>query len=625
MKNIKRIVFLYLAGLIIFTLYRAMFVLKEIEEIKKIPWAELKTLLPKAFLFGLRYDVVVLSYILILPFLFFTFLCFIKNKNILMITEKIVFYITILFFFIAFSVTFADIPYFKNFYTHINASIFNWKDSPTFVFLMIIQEKSFFITLLITLLSWLYAFFIIKKIYKKIPLQCKRNYKTFLFSFIFFILMLLGARGRIEKKSPIRIGTAYFSKYQIINEIGLNPVFFFGVSVRYKIKYKIPEFNISKEEAKKIVESELDKKTNSKNTVLIDNKKGNTNIIIIIVESLSYNFLGDLTPNLNNFIAHGILFNNFFSSGTHTYNGIFSTITGLPSIPKVHLLKGSFMKRYSSLPLILKENGYQTAFFVPHDSQFDNMEGFLRLNGIDIVVSQKNYPQEKVLSTLGVPDDYMFEYSIKVLDKLSEKGKFGAIYLTSANHQPFVLPRYFSSKRSSMRGKMVEYEDWSIGKFVNLIKDKEWFKRTVLVILGDHGAVLSPKYPLPISLFHIPLIFYGKPLKKNGIIIENLGNQFDVLETIAGLLNLRDTKKNFGVNLFEHGRKYAFFVFNEKLGVIGKEFYYIKSQNKEYLYKYKSKSIKNIINIKKEKAKEMEKYALSFLKLTLNIINNQYR
>ncbi len=366
----------------------------------------------------------------------------------------------------------------------------------------------------------------------------------------------------------------------------------------------------------------MNKKIESKTLNLINNEKENTNLIIIIVESLSYNFIGDLTPNLNNLIKNGIFFENFFSSGTHTYNGIFSTIIGLPSIPNVHLLKGLYMKKYYSLPHILKENGYHTAFFVPHDSQFDNMEGFLRLNGIEILVSQKNYPSKKVLSTLGVADDYMFEYSIKILDELSKKGKFAVIYLTSANHQPYVVPRYFFSKRNSMREKMVEYEDWAIGKFLRLIKEKKWFKRTVFIILGDHGAVLSPRYPLPISLFHIPLIIYGKPLRKRGVVFKNFGNQFDISETVVDLLNLRSKKKYLGKSLFKNGRKYAFFVFNDKLGVIGKNFYYVKTESSEYLFKYKSNKIRNIIGYKNEKAKKMKKYALSFLKLTLNIIKN---
>jgi hypothetical protein len=44
-------------------------------------------------------------------------------------------------------------------------------------------------------------------------------------SILVLSLMFLGIRGRIQKKSPIRIGTAYFSDNSFLNKLGLNPVF----------------------------------------------------------------------------------------------------------------------------------------------------------------------------------------------------------------------------------------------------------------------------------------------------------------------------------------------------------------------------------------------------------------
>ena len=41
----------------------------------------------------------------------------------------------------------------------------------------------------------------------------------------------VGMRGRLSKKSPIRVGTAYYCGNAFLNQLGLNPVFTFIKSI----------------------------------------------------------------------------------------------------------------------------------------------------------------------------------------------------------------------------------------------------------------------------------------------------------------------------------------------------------------------------------------------------------
>jgi phosphoglycerol transferase MdoB-like AlkP superfamily enzyme len=50
------------------------------------------------------------------------------------------------------------------------------------------------------------------------------------------------------------------------------------------------------------------------------------------------------------------------------------------------------IKKYDGMSSVLLKNGYTTTYFTTHDSQFDNIEGFLRENDFQNIISQKDYP-----------------------------------------------------------------------------------------------------------------------------------------------------------------------------------------------------------------------------------------
>lgn len=67
---------------------------------------------------------------------------------------------------------------------------------------------------------------IIKKIFSRYTCHSGGNILTKInWSILFLGLIFLGIRGRIEAKSPIRVGTAYFSNNAFLNQVGLNPNF----------------------------------------------------------------------------------------------------------------------------------------------------------------------------------------------------------------------------------------------------------------------------------------------------------------------------------------------------------------------------------------------------------------
>ena len=61
---------------------------------------------------------------------------------------------------------------------------------------------------------------------------------------------------------------------------------------------------------------------------------------------------------------------------------------------------------------------------------------------------------------------------------------------------------------------MYQYTDWAIAEFFKNASKEEWFKNTVFVLIADHGQNFDPTYDLPLSYFHVPMIFYSPVLIK---------------------------------------------------------------------------------------------------------------
>ncbi len=176
-----------------------------------------------------------------------------------------------------------------------------------------------------------------------------------------------------------------------------------------------------------------------------------------------------LTPFLDSLSHNSYYFENIYTAGIHTFNGVFSTLFSFPAIYRQNPMKESTMFKYNGIGHTLRKNGYSTTYFTTHDGQFDNIEGFLRANDFENIITLADYPSEEAKTTLGVPDDFMFEFSMPVIDKLYKENKpFFVAFMTASDHGPYYLPDYFKPKNQNIKDQMVEYADWSLRKLVSL-------------------------------------------------------------------------------------------------------------------------------------------------------------
>jgi phosphoglycerol transferase MdoB-like AlkP superfamily enzyme len=609
-RHLANIFTIYLWGLLFFGAYRLLFLFAGRHQLNGAPaWT-----LVKAMGMGLRFDTVVSGFLLALPLVLMSVASGFK-------WESRTFRLTMaVFIWLVYSLAFfgcgADAPYFLHYYSRLTVAALQWTDTPGFMAKMVLQDRSYYPYMAFFLASVVLWGLVIKREYVNNQTPPEHGYsrnlwvhltKTIGFSLLAALLLVLGIRGRIAHKSPIRIGTAFFSTHAFPNQMGLNPVYTFFYSALEAGKNKGRQIDLmdpaeALARARVYLHFKKSDKFDSPLARLVQprGKTNTANVVLIIMEGLSaermarYGSKENLTPFLDSLARNSLCFDNVYTAGFHTFNGVYGSLFGMPALMKQHPMHGAVsMQPFSGLGQTLMSQNYTTAFFCTHDAQFDNMAGFLSNNGFQHIISQADYPSSRVLSTLGVADDFMFEYSLPLLNKWNDMSKpFLAVYLTSSNHGPEVIPRGipFVPRSRELSKQIIEYSDWALEKFVGLCRREPWFDSTIFVFVADHGVSLDPIYDLPLSLNHTPLLIYGPGIVKTPKVYQLLGGQIDIGPTVLGLLNVHYVNNTLGVDLINESRPYAYFCADDKIGVVDRENYLVIRENgPSSLYKYRQK------------------------------------
>lgn len=638
----------YIIGILFFSIFRLLLLFTNLTALNALPGAT--GLIFRALFMGFRFDTVVSGYLLALP-LAVLIVADLAGKLSATLLRAVTAFAVVLYC-IAFFICAADIPFFNNFSTRLNITVLNWTNSPLFMIKLVVQEWSYLIYFFLFIAVLVLYLRLIRKSRKRFEEEIRSTAGTFEkkkffarlgFSLLAALLLFIGIRGRVAQKSPIQVGTAYFSNYSFPNQLGLNPVFTFLRSYLESKKERNKSLHfMDDQQSVKNVQAYLGIQAGSENpgfpiarTVKgADSSFAKHNVVLVIMESMSANYMkrfGEdkkLTPVLDSLAENGYSFDNFYSAGIHTFNGIYSSLYAYPALMAKHTMEGVVIPEMTGLPKTLRDNGYGTVYFTTHDDQFDNVAGFLSANNFQRIVSQKDYPSSEVVSTLGVPDHYMFEFAVPVLNEMNEgRRPFFAAFMTATNHGPFIVPGNipFKAHYKGEREPCVEYSDWAIGQFMKNAAKQSWFSNTIFVFVADHGAPHERNvYDMPLSYNHIPLIIYAPGILREKRVISNPGGQIDIYPTVCGLLNMTYINNTPGQDLLREKRPYMFFSADNKIGVIDSSDYYIwYTDGRENLYNFRTSSTTDQLPVKKAKADSMRTYAQSMLQASQWLIANK--
>lgn len=534
----------------------------------------------RCFIYGLWFDSVASCYVVALPLLVLVIMACTgwQNRRCLAAVRL---WLEV-FFGIAVTVSVANVPYFRFFFQNINAGIFQWFAYKDTTAGMILGETEYAIATVAAILTTAIFVWMVHRI--ALPLHAESEKTTparqgmpafagrlavGIAGMALMALCAFGIRGRMGY-NPIKTSQAYYCTDPFLNQVGINPLFNLLTSYLDTRRPENALLHLTDDEAAvsyvcQYLHTEGVPSV-SPIALRVEADSGITgrNVVVILMESMSTALMGNekgqsLTPFLDSLSRDSWCFSNMYSAGNHTNHGIYATLYSWPAIMFRNQMKGSVVPKYSGLPTVLREKGYSTMFFMTHESQYDNMNAFLRTNGFDEIYSQEDYPREKVVNSFGVQDDFLYQYAIPRIGEAARRGTgFLAVMLSVSNHPPYVIPDSFKPRSRDMDAAIVEYADWSIRRFFEEARRQPWYDNTIFVLLGDHGKVVgTPECELPESFNHIPLIIHGKGITPR--VTSTFALQEDVAPTLLGMLGVAYTRNNFGIDLRQRSRQCAFY------------------------------------------------------------------
>ncbi|MGZ5577387.1 MAG: LTA synthase family protein [Methylobacter sp.] len=412
-------------------------------------------------------------------------------------------------------------------------------------------------------------------------------------------LKITGALLLLPIISYATVGSTWyqFSANTYLNELAANgPYQFFSAfrnnELDYRHFYKVGDDQQLSSVIKKQLGAEdaAGNLYNIKHMVKPAGEEKRLNIVLITVESLSADFLAtfgnkeNITPYMDEWFKEGLLFTNFYATGTRTIRGLESLTLSIPPTPGQAIVKRPDNGNLFSFGRVLQQKGYDTAFLYGGRGYFDNMNAFYSGNGFRIV-DQTDFTPEEITFTnaWGVSDDIIFNRTLKEADQDFQNNKpFFFQIMTTSNHRPYTYPDGKIDLPSGSREGAVKYTDYAIHQFIEQAKTKPWFDNTVFVMVADHCAGSARKTELPVDKYHIPLFIYSPkhvPAKR----IDVLSSQIDVAPTVLGFLNASYESQFYGQDIMrmpkEQGR--ALISNYQKLGLFkNNKLVYLSPQQK---------------------------------------------
>lgn len=307
--------------------------------------------------------------------------------------------------------------------------------------------------------------------------------------------------------------------------------------------------------------------------------KRQVNVVLISVESLSAEYLGifgnkeGLTPELDRLAGEGLLYSNFYATGTRTVRGLEALSIGTPPTPGQSIVRRPENNGLENIGEELGENGWQSYWIYGGYGFFDNMNAYFASNHYTVVdrsaVAEAGIPLHHE-NIWGIADEDLYSLAMVNFDRLHEKGEtFFAHIMTTSNHRPYTFPEGRVDLEQGHREGAVKYTDWAVGDFIRRAREKPWFANTLFILTADHTAKASGRVDLPTDRYHIPMIWYAPALVKPGI-EPRLMSQIDLPPTLLGWLGLGYHSRFMGYDMavLEPGRERAFISTYQKLGYL---------------------------------------------------------
>jgi len=297
--------------------------------------------------------------------------------------------------------------------------------------------------------------------------------------------------------------------------------------------------------------------------------KRNDNIVIIILESFSREYIGSLnrdldngeykgySPFLDSLISNGMTFDVTIANGKKSIDAMPSIFASVPSLETPYTISPYANNKINGLPSLLKEKGYYSAFFHGAPNGSMGFDSFARMAGFDDYFGLDQYPHKDHFDGMwGVWDEPFLGF---FCDRISTfRQPFIASVFTVSSHHPFKVPEQYKDKFQKGPAPILEvigYTDNALRKFFNQASLQPWFRNTLFVLTADHtNESVRKEFQNNYGSFCVPIIFYKPDSDLHGI-RNRIAQQIDIMPTILNYLGYDREYIAFGNNLLNDSQE----------------------------------------------------------------------
>lgn len=355
--------------------------------------------------------------------------------------------------------------------------------------------------------------------------------------FTFFVFL----RGGFQQ-IPLNINAATYSTKAVANDISINSLYFFGKSYllynRSEIDAFIPKVDTTL--ARKEVDKWYDYPRKHNKYFL---KNSRPNVVVVVLEGWSAEAIGSLgpnkgaTPHFDRLAKQGVLFTNIYATGGTSEIGNSSIFSGHYTLPEVSIsMQPDKYRKLHCLNEDMEAWGYHSSYIFSGDLKYGNIGGYFMDHGFDVVKDESDFPSDLPRGKLNFFDRDLYKFLIKEIN--THKKPFLQCAFTGSTHAPYDQPKgkgkHFTGEEADFMNSLV-YADECLGEFIRNCKKYPWYKNTLFVFVADHGhATPTTVDPGSGKFYHIPLLFYGEPIKKayRGKRMNQVGSQADIAATL---------------------------------------------------------------------------------------------
>jgi phosphoglycerol transferase MdoB-like AlkP superfamily enzyme len=496
----------------------------------------------RAFIWGLRFDLSVLSYIFLSAFAIKLILYFIHKD----FSQKVYRFFMVFAVATACAFCLADAEFFFVNHKHLDSTLFHiggdFKD----------QLPQYFKNYFYVFLSWFFVVFVLYFFSKN--KKAKKSLLSFVLSlFLWIPIGIIGARGGFQEKA-LGISHSLLLNDSRLSDIALNAPFVIMQTSRKKTELSVAR-DFSFQEARSILITQRPHSQDKALQKLSLLRRPQDNVVVFILESFSneYSYAAPFLMSLKN---KGISFERHFSNGRTSIESIPAIFASLPSLLAQPYITSPFStSRLASLPGMIDKNQRDIIFM--HGARKGSMyfDAFTSYLGFNYYFGKEDFKgPASSFYDWGVHDHAFLKFSGETLAKW--KKPFLASIFTLSSHQPYEIPLEFQKiipEEKSPFVRSLRYADRSLEIFFNENKNKKWFQNTLFIFTGDHTSQCQGRESCSqLGSHSVPLIVYHGSNMFKALKFYKPTQHADLPATIASYLGLPTQKLlPFGHSIFD--------------------------------------------------------------------------